>query len=80
MEPRLQDDDNIAVDYFQNTNIIDGKVYAIALDNEVFVKRLFKEVGSVRIVIDNPDKARYPDCTVPVGNGVVENYWVSGCC
>ncbi|PRP68742.1 hypothetical protein BUE93_20875 [Chromobacterium amazonense] len=65
MEPRLQDGDSIVVDYCQNTNIIDGKVYAIALDGEVFVKRLFKEFGGVRIVSDNPDKARYPDRSVP---------------
>jgi len=62
MEPRYQDGDSIVVDYCQRDTIIDGKVYAIALNAEVFIKRLFKEVdGSIRIVSDNPDKIRYPD-------------------
>lgn len=62
MEPRLLDGDSIVIDYCRNDVIIDGKVYAIALNGEVFVKRLFKEIGGgVRVVSDNPDKVRYPD-------------------
>jgi phage repressor protein C with HTH and peptisase S24 domain len=62
MEPRYQDGDSIVVDYCQRDTVIDGKVYAISLNAEVFIKRLFKEVdGSIRIVSDNQDKTRYPD-------------------
>jgi phage repressor protein C with HTH and peptisase S24 domain len=65
MEPRYQDGDSVVVDYCQRDTIIDGKVYAIILNNETYIKRLFKEVdGSVRIVSDNPDKSRHPDRVV----------------
>lgn len=66
MEPRYQDGDSIVVDYCQNGHVIDGKVNAIALEGEVFIKRMFKEVGgTLRIVSDNQDKIRYPDKIVP---------------
>ncbi|QEL64751.1 hypothetical protein OTERR_12750 [Oryzomicrobium terrae] len=64
MEERICDGDSLVIDHTQ-TGINDGKVYAIAYENEVFVKRLFKRVGGgVRIVSDNPDKIRYPDWDV----------------
>jgi phage repressor protein C with HTH and peptisase S24 domain len=65
MEPRVLDGDSLVVDYEQQT-IRDGKVYAITIGEEYFVKRLFKEIdNSLRIVSDNPDKARYPDRLIP---------------
>ncbi|KMJ54922.1 hypothetical protein ACG97_01255 [Vogesella sp. EB] len=65
MEPRLLDGDSIVVDYSQNGHIIDGKVYAIALEEQLFIKRLFKEVGGgIRIVSDNDNKRIYPDKVV----------------
>ncbi len=61
MAPRILDGDSLVVDYCQQ-NILDGKVYAIAVMGEVYVKRLFKEFdGGIRIVSDNPDKIEYPD-------------------
>lgn len=61
MEPRLIDGDSLVVDY-KATNIIDGKVYAIAYQNELYVKRLFKQPdGGLLVRSDNPDKTRYPD-------------------
>jgi phage repressor protein C with HTH and peptisase S24 domain len=52
------------VDY-KATNLIDGKVYVLAYQNEVYVKRLFKRPGGgLTIRSDNPDKARYPDMEV----------------
>ncbi|QBJ80537.1 S24 family peptidase [Aquitalea sp. USM4] len=66
MEPRYLDGDSVVVDYCQRNTIVDGKVYAISIDGEVFIKRLFKELsGAVRIVSDNPDKSRHPDKHVP---------------
>lgn len=61
MEPRLIDGDSLVVDY-KATNIIDGKVYALAYRGELFVKRLFKmPSGGLRVQSDNPDKTRFPD-------------------
>jgi phage repressor protein C with HTH and peptisase S24 domain len=65
MEPRILDSDSLVVDYCQN-NISEGKVYALAMDGEVFVKRIHKEIGgSLRISSDNSDKNKYPDKLVP---------------
>ncbi len=67
MEPRLLDGDSVVVDYCRNDVIIDGRIYAILLNGEFFIKRLFKEIGGgVRVVSDNPDKTRFPDRVVPV--------------
>jgi phage repressor protein C with HTH and peptisase S24 domain len=64
MEPRVIDGDSLVVDY-KATNLIDGKVYVLAYQNEVYVKRLFKRPGGgLTIRSDNPDKARYPDMEV----------------
>lgn len=64
MEERICDGDSLVVDHTQ-TNISDGKIYVIAYENEVFVKRLFKRLGGgIRIVSDNTDKIRYPDWDV----------------
>jgi len=70
MEPRLLDGDSIVVDYSQSSHISDGKLYAIALEEPFFIKRLFKEVGGgIRIVSDNDNdndnKRIYPDKVVP---------------
>lgn len=68
MEPRIQDGDSLVIDYKQQ-HIIDGKIYAIAYAGEVYVKRLFKQIGGgLRIVSDNPDKIRYPDVFVTQEN------------
>lgn len=65
MEPRVIDGDSLVVDY-KAKQLIDGKVYVLAYQNEVYVKRLFKKPGGgLTIRSDNPDKARYPDMDVP---------------
>lgn len=66
MEPRVLDGDSLVVDY-KATNILDGKVYGLAYQNEVYVKRLFKKPdGGLRITSDNTDKVRYPDMDLNV--------------
>jgi len=61
MESRIQDGDSLVVDY-KATRIIDGKVFALAYRDELYVKRLFKlPSGGLIVRSDNPDKARFPD-------------------
>ncbi|WP_454826067.1 LexA family transcriptional regulator [Paraburkholderia xenovorans] len=61
MEPRLIDGDSLVVDY-KATQLVDGKVYAIAYQSELYIKRLFKRPGGGLLVrSDNPDKTRFPD-------------------
>ncbi|WP_047236928.1 XRE family transcriptional regulator [Chromobacterium subtsugae] len=66
MEPRLLPGDCVVIDYTRGDRITDGKIYAIGLNGEVFIKRLFKEIGGgVVIVSDNQDKIRFPDKIIP---------------
>lgn len=58
---------DLALVNLDDTHIRSGKVYALAIGNEVKVKRLFtRRDGGLRIVSDNADKALYPDEEVPV--------------
>ncbi|RKU03377.1 phage repressor protein [Burkholderia sp. Nafp2/4-1b] len=64
MEPRLNDRDTLLVDH-RNTEIVDGKVYVLSYQNELFVKRIFKKIGGGIVVrSDSQDKMRYPDAVV----------------
>lgn len=54
MEPRIWDGDSVVVDTSQ-TNVVDGKVYALWYDGGERVKRLFRlPGGGLRIRSDNP--------------------------
>ncbi|MGE7137913.1 XRE family transcriptional regulator [Luteibacter sp. NPDC031894] len=61
MERTLFHGDRAVID-LGATKITSGRVYVIAIGDEVKIKRLFKTPdGQVRIVSDNTDKATYPD-------------------
>jgi phage repressor protein C with HTH and peptisase S24 domain len=73
MEPTIHDGDSLLVDTSQ-TNVVDGKVYALWYDGGERVKRLFRlPGGGLRIVSDN---ARFP--TVEVASGYAEHVRVIG--
>lgn len=64
MSDRLGNGSLVMIDLIDR-QIQRGKVYAIAVDGEQRIKRLFKQIdGSLLIRSDNPDKNRYPDETV----------------
>lgn len=66
MEGLLWHGDLALVD-LDDTRVRSGKVYALAIGNEVKVKRLFtRRDGGLRVVSDNPDKTLYPDDEVPI--------------
>lgn len=52
MEPRIHDGDTLMIDTSQTT-LRDGQVYAIRVDDELRVKRIFKRTTSVLIKSDN---------------------------
>ncbi len=64
MSPTINDGSILLI----NTNykrVESGRVYAIAVDDQVRVKRLFLGLsGDCRIVSDNPNKTLYPDETI----------------
>lgn len=64
MAPRIEDGDALTVNLL-DTTIASGKVYALMMGDELFVKRLFNiPGGGLRIVSDNIDKSRFPDWDV----------------
>lgn len=60
MERTLFDGDKVLVN-LKDTRIKSDAVFAVMLDGEARVKRLFNSVSGIRIVSDSTDKARYPD-------------------
>ncbi|MDY4297540.1 MULTISPECIES: S24 family peptidase [unclassified Xanthomonas] len=65
MEPVLYDGDK-AVIHRGRTRVRNDTVYSLIYGGDARVKRLFTLAdGGLRIVSDNPDKARYPDEIVP---------------
>lgn len=66
MEDRIQDGDALVVDLSQ-TEIIDGKVYALWYDGGERIKRLFRlPGGGLRIFSDN--QVAYPPIDLPQGS------------
>lgn len=63
MLPTIHHDDRVIVDICETKDFINNKVYALAIDDMWFIKRvkLDQETGGIRIISDNPDKKRYPD-------------------
>ena len=62
MLPQLQDGNVVLIDLSDCAPIKSGKVYALSVDGEQRIKRLFPQIdGSLRITSDNPDKSLYPD-------------------
>lgn len=65
MSPRICNGDSLVLD-LSDTELQDGKVYAVVWADELLVKRIFKRHdGGINVVSDNADKSRYPDRAVP---------------
>ena len=61
MAPTLLDGDSVAVD-IRDFEIVDGRIYAIAVQDSVRLRRLRHTASGVLVVMcDNPEKSRYPD-------------------
>lgn len=66
MIPTIFNEDTVVIDYCESKQFVDGKVYALAIEERWLIKRVFKEIGGgLRIVSDNPDKTRWPDINIP---------------
>jgi len=53
MSPVLEDGDTVLIDEGK-TEIIAGKIYAVAIDDEILVKRLDKRPGLIVLRSENP--------------------------
>lgn len=65
MEPKIQHGDTVLVDQSQN-EIIPGNIYGIGMDDEIVVKRVEKEPGSIVLVSENG--AKYPPLRVVIND------------
>ena len=60
MQPYIQDKDLLIVEHWQDGQIYDNSIYVFGYDNQVFVKRLIKNVDELIIKSDNPDPMYRP--------------------
>lgn len=60
MLPFIHDRDKLIVEHFENEQIKDNKIYVFCYNDEIFVKRLIKNVKELIIKSDNPDPMYRP--------------------
>jgi len=60
MAPFIQSGDRLVVEHYENQQIIDNQVYVFGYKDEIFVKRLVKNIDEIIITSDNPDPIYRP--------------------
>lgn len=55
MSPTIDNDDKLIVEHWDGAQIQDNKVYVFCFNNEIFVKRLSKNLDEIIIKSDNPE-------------------------
>lgn len=58
MEPEIKDGDLVLIEHYGNEQIIDNHIYIFMYENEIFVKRLSKNINEIIISSDNKDYAQ----------------------
>ena len=62
MSPFINDKDRLIVEHWSNEQIKDNQVYVFCYKDEIFIKRLIKNIDEIIVKSDNPDpiyRARY---------------------
>ncbi len=60
MEPTISDKDKLIVEHWEGEQIHDNKVYVFCYKDELYVKRLIKNINELIIRSDNPDPMYRP--------------------
>ena len=60
MSPNIHDKDRLIVEHWEGGQIKDNRVYVFCYMNEIFVKRLVKNIDEIIIQSDNPDPMYRP--------------------
>lgn len=60
MQPTIYDKDKLIVEHWSGEQIKDNQVYVFCYNNEIFVKRLVKNVNEIVITSDNPNPIYRP--------------------
>lgn len=55
MQPFIYDKDKLIVEHYSGEQIKDNRVYVFCYCNEIFIKRLSKNINEIIIKSDNPD-------------------------
>ena len=55
MNPEIQDGDMVLIEHYSGEQIIDNAIYLFMYENEVFIKRLSKNINEIIITSDNKD-------------------------
>lgn len=55
MAPEIQDGDLLLIEHYNNEQIVDNAIYFFMYGNEVFVKRLSKNINEIIITSENKD-------------------------
>ena len=55
MSPEIQDGDFVLIEHYKNEQIIDNSIYLFMYKDEIFVKRLSKNINEIIITSDNKD-------------------------
>lgn len=60
MSPNIHDKDRLIVEHWEGGQIKDNKVYVFCYKDEIFVKRLIKNIDEIIVQSDNPDPIYRP--------------------
>lgn len=60
MRPTLQPDDKLIIEHWSGEQIIDNEIYIFCYKDEIFVKRLIKNVDEIIILSDNNEAVYRP--------------------
>lgn len=68
MVPELYDGQKVIVDTSQN-EILDNRIYAISMENDIFIKKMFKEMGNDRLIARSENPI-YPEKHFSIADGL----------
>lgn len=55
MQPSICDNDKLIVEHYEGEQIIDNRIYVFCYGNEIFIKRLVKNINQLVIISDNTE-------------------------
>lgn len=73
MAPEIQDGDLLLIEHYTGEQIIDNSVYLFMYENEIFVKRLSKNINEMIITSDNKNYRQ-----IVLRNEELENFHIIG--
>ena len=73
MAPEIQDGDLLLIEHYTGEQIVDNAVYFFMYENEVFVKRLSKNINEVVITSDNKEYRQ-----IILRNEELNNFYIIG--